>query len=305
MGMPASVRIWPGNGRRLLVAIAIALVCSAALAVGTARAFSARRIHARAAAPSALPHATAVGIQTLELPLPGTKVLRPVRVYRPNVPDSAQIPVVYFLHGDPGHSTDWEIAHLGTAMTDAFRAGAPPFVAVMPDGNGASHSDTEWANAVNGTDQVETFVTQTVIKAVEGPNLRDSAHRAIVGFSMGGYGAMNLALRHPSLYGQIVAISGYYHVDDPSHMFGNKPSAITANSPDHHAIDARGKHVLLMDGTDDGLPLVEGETLRMAGILRSIGVHPTVHFAPGEHTWQYVGSQMPYVISFLERGWGG
>jgi len=32
--------------------------------------------------------------------------------------------------------------------------------------------------------------------AVEGAHRRDACHRAIFGFSMGGYGAMNLAQRH-------------------------------------------------------------------------------------------------------------
>ena len=111
--------------------------------------------------------------------------------------------------------------------------GYPPFVLAAPDGNGLSHRDTEWANAVDGTDQFETFVTGNVIRAVEGSHLRDRTRRAIAGFSMGGYGAVNLALRHPDLYGEVVPIAGYFHVDDPSGVFGHnsRRSTRTRRSP--------------------------------------------------------------------------
>ena len=66
--------------------------------------------------------------------------------------------------------------------------GYPPFVLAAPDGNGLSHRDTEWANAVDGTDQFETFVTGNVIRAVEGSHLRDRTRRAIAGFWIGGSG---------------------------------------------------------------------------------------------------------------------
>jgi S-formylglutathione hydrolase FrmB len=36
---------------------------------------------------------------------------------------------------------------------------------------------------------------------------------------MGGYGATNLALRHPDLFGQLVSVAGYHHVDDPDGVF--------------------------------------------------------------------------------------
>ena len=115
-------------------------------------------------------------------------------MYRPAVPDSAELPVLYFLHGYPGSASDVFDAALPRLIDRLVAEGYPPFVLAAPDGNGPSHRDTEWANAVDGTDQFETFVTGNVIRAVEGSHLRDRTRRAIAGFSMGGYGAVNLAL---------------------------------------------------------------------------------------------------------------
>ena len=110
--------------------------------------------------------------------------------------------------------------------------GGSPFVLAVPDGNASHHDDTEWADAADGSDRVEDRLMDEVIPAVEGGHRRDAAHRAIGGFSMGGYGSMNLALRHPAVFGAVASISGYFHVDDPSHMFGDREDLIAANRPD-------------------------------------------------------------------------
>jgi S-formylglutathione hydrolase FrmB len=37
---------------------------------------------------------------------------------------------------------------------------------------------------------------------------------------MGGYGAMNIAMQNPGVFGQVVSIAGYFVVNDLSGMFG-------------------------------------------------------------------------------------
>ncbi len=53
-------------------------------------------------------------------------------------------------------------------------------------------------------------VTGAGIAAVEGARRRPAALRVIAGFSMGGYGAMNMAMQNPGLFGTVVSISGYF-----------------------------------------------------------------------------------------------
>ena len=224
-------------------------------------------------------------------------------VYRPGVPDSASLPVVYFLHGLPGSYSD--LQQLGvTAELDRLitTRRLPPFVLAVPDGNSTNAADPEWANSADGRVQLESFVVGALREAVEGDHPRDRAHRAIAGFSMGGYGAMNIALQHPDLYGAVASIAGYFDTDDESGIFGGERSLLVANSPDHHVANALGLRVMLADGSDDREPVVQGETQRFAALLRAAGASPFVDIRPGGHTLTYLQSELPRVFEFLVGG---
>ena len=258
------------------------------------------------AAPEAPATPTAPGpghVEVVRLASPGQKGLKDVWVYRPGVPDSSSLPVVYFLHGVPGGAADVFNAGLAKALDQEIAAGGQPFVVVSPDGNGSSHDDTEWANATDGTDQIESFVIDVVIPAVEGDHPRDQAHRAITGFSMGGYGAVNIALRNRDLFGQVASIAGYFHIDDPAGVFGSNGAVESANRPLDHVGRAVGLRILLVDGDQDNEPVVAGESQRFATALAGIGVKAELDIVPGGHDWQLVSSQFPTLVRFLNAGW--
>jgi S-formylglutathione hydrolase FrmB len=227
-----------------------------------------------------------------------------VLVYRPAVADSARLPVLYLLHGLPGSPTQLLAqSGLASAVDRRFSRRGGPFVVVVPDGNGVHHRDTEWADSVDGYDRLETFVTKVVIPAVEGQHRRDACHRAIGGFSMGGYGAMNLALRHPDLFGQVVSIAGYFRIDDPSGVFAKNRAVERANSPDQNIPNARGLRIYLLDAEQENLAVVKGEALRFARLLIGASIPVELRFAPGTHLPAYATTQRPEVLDFLESGW--
>jgi S-formylglutathione hydrolase FrmB len=242
-------------------------------------------------------------VQTLHVPVPGTHTTRDVIVYRPDVPDSADLPVLYVLHGSPGSANDAFAAGLPQIVDRLVAVGYPPFVLASPDGNGTKHPDTEWANAVDGTDQFETFVTRNVIDAVEGANRRVRERRAIGGFSMGAYGAVNLAMRHPDLYGQVVALAGYFHVDDPSGVFGHQLAAIDANTPELHLANARHERLLVVDGDQGNDRVVKGESKLFVEQLVAAHVPVSYEQIPGGHSWAFVASAFPDVGRFLDSEW--
>ncbi|MDP9102110.1 MAG: alpha/beta hydrolase-fold protein [Actinomycetota bacterium] len=245
-------------------------------------------------------------VQHLVQPAPDAAAgRRHIWVYRPAVPDSATLPVLYFLHGLPGSADDLaDQVDLAHALDQAFMSGAlAPFVVAAPDGNSLGANDPEWADSVKGHVKLETFVTGPLIEAVEGANRRDARHRAIAGFSMGGYGAVTLALKHPELFGQVASLAGYFHVDDPSHVFGRRPDLEAANSPDRHAAEFGGLRVFLADGAQDTEPTLKGETRRFAALLATAGHPAAVSLPQGGHTWAFVKAEMPLVEDFLEQGW--
>lgn len=225
---------------------------------------------------------------------------RSVIVWRPSNVDTTALPVVYFLHGYPGSATNWTQEGVVPALTAAMRAGVRPFVAAFPDGSTPDNLDTEWGDDRDGRVDLERFVTGPVIHAVEGPDIRDREHRAIVGFSMGGFAAAALALRHPMLYGQAAALAGYFHIDDPAHIFDNPaehdPSRLLSSTP--------RMRFFLDDGTSDRLTVVHGETQRFTRLLRAHNFDVEERLTPGGHSVAWAVAQLAMVARFFDRGWG-
>jgi S-formylglutathione hydrolase FrmB len=242
-------------------------------------------------------------VSVLEIRGPSDRQSHPVWVWRPPGPDSATIPVLYFLHGYPGNAGQPFEYGLAQILDTLLDEGYPPFVFASVDGNGERHSDTEWANSYNGSELVMDRVLDAAIPAVEGTHMRNAAHRAIAGFSMGGYGAMNIAMQNPGVFGQVVSISGYFVVNDLSDMFGDVPSVIKTNTPSAHPCEAGGMQVLLEEDASDPYSLIRGQVAWMGGLLRSCGVPVTVHVQPGTHDWAYAMRALQYSFSFLTDNW--
>ena len=278
--------------RALSAAVVVLLVVSV-LAADDMRA-------GRGAAPKASKAVEVLDVASPELGTPP----RQVWVWRPRVPERRSLPVLYFLHGVPGTAADpFRDGGLAAALDRYVRGGGMPFVVASPDGNSPARADTEWADSADGRSKLETFLVRDVIPAVEGRHLRDRAHRAIAGFSMGGYGAANLAVRHPELFAQAVPVAGYFHIDDPSGVFGDDHALRAANSPDAHVAAARQLHLLLLGDDHDDEPAVQGEALRFKGLLDAARVPAQLHIAPGSHDWTYVATQYPEMFSFLATYW--
>jgi len=242
-------------------------------------------------------------VSVLHIRGPADTSTHPVWVWRPPGPDSATIPVLYYLHGYPGLASDPFSVGIASVLDRLLEEGYPPFVFASVDGNGERHSDTEWADSSNGDERVMSRVVDAAIPAVEGYHMRDAAHRAIAGFSMGGYGAMNIAMQNPGVFGQEVSIAGYYVVNDLSDMFGGQRAVMLLNTPSAHPAAARGMLVLLEEDASDPYPLIRGQAALMGGLLRRAGVSVQVHIQPGIHNWAYAMTALKYAIGFLYDGW--
>lgn len=233
---------------------------------------------------------------------------RYAQTFTPPVAHPGQLPVLYFLHGYPGGGDNIGGGPTATTLREQVCAGARPFVLVAPDGNAADRSDTEWSDAADGRFHVESFVTGRLISAVEGRSRRPARLRAIAGFSMGGYGAADLALRHPDLYRQFVSIGGYYTIDDPSGTFGYFPTAArTINRRAHEPLlltaAAAGMRVMLTDGTRDRQKLYARQVARFAPRLRASGATVETLTVTLPHTYAMVQAVIPALVRFLEVGW--
>jgi S-formylglutathione hydrolase FrmB len=244
------------------------------------------------------------GLSQIKITDPADRKTYGVYVWRPDVPETRTLPVLYFLHGVPSDpKTLIENEGLAKQVETYVAHGGTPFVLAVPDGNGSRHDDTEWANAVDGSDQVEDRVLNEVIPAVEGRHSRDAVHRAIGGFSMGGYGSMNLALRHPGVFGSVASISGYFHVDDPSRMFAGKDEVIAANRPDQNLAAAHRTRIFLAAAASEGDAVIKNEPERFKKLLDAAGIPAVLEVRAGAHDWDYVRSVLPDALAFLAKGW--
>lgn len=201
-------------------------------------------------------------------------------------------PVYYLLHGSPGRPQVYTgIASMPTRMDNLIsRHRMAPMILVFPDGriNGSTYSDSEWANTRAGN--YESYVLD-VVRDVDQrfATLAQRSARVIAGFSAGGYGAMNLALRHPDVFGNFQSWSGYYRQSRTGVFAHATPAQLAANSPIEEALRrspllrANPVRAFLFVGRDDNASPKEKP---MAAALASAGSRATYALYKGGHDWQ-------------------
>jgi S-formylglutathione hydrolase FrmB len=231
--------------------------------------------------------------------------IRSVLVLTPAVPASQidTLPVVYMLHGWPG-SPQGLVSGVRSALETAFAQGLQPFIAVFPDGNALTHSDSEWADSYDGKAMIETWLTTNVIKAVEGSNVRSRDNRAIFGFSMGGYGAAIIGLHHPDLYGQVITLAGYFVIDDLTNAFGSGAETDKKHlyqNPTHYLSGAKKMRWFLGESKFDYTTLIRGQAASWGSKLKSVKASYALSTSlDGGHSYTFVQNAMPLVTKWLK-----
>jgi S-formylglutathione hydrolase FrmB len=151
-------------------------------------------------------------------------------VYLPEGYESSQTryPVIYMLHGLGGDETNWIDYGHADKVADALGLHA---ILVFPDGdssfyvNGATPVDydacVQKGKGVFGrvadnktfcvkTPKYEDYVVKDLVGHIDATyrTVPERKARAISGNSMGGFGALQLAMRHPDVFGSAVSHSG-------------------------------------------------------------------------------------------------
>lgn len=148
--------------------------------------------------------AQAARVDTLSVP--ATFIPGPMRV-TVVTPDEAasgkRFPTVYILHGHGGDYRTWTKVTRPDLPELADRFG---MVFVMPDGRNSWY----WDSPEHPEMQMESFITRELVPYIDAtlPTIPSRDKRAITGLSMGGHGALYLAMRHPDLFGSAGSMSG-------------------------------------------------------------------------------------------------
>jgi S-formylglutathione hydrolase FrmB len=139
------------------------------------------------------------------------RILLPVG-YRPDAP---RYPVLYLFPGTSGHSYDWMTSGDAPKTMKPYR-----LITVSSDigfdGDGGSWF-TNWVNQHTqlGKSQWEYYDIHQLIPWIDQNlnTIRSRTGRAVAGLSMGGYGATELAARHPDMFVQQASFSGAPEID--------------------------------------------------------------------------------------------
>ena len=139
-----------------------------------------------------------------------------------------QYPVLVYLHGLSGNERNWvDAGRLDHTLDSLFSAGRPEAIVVMPDG------DDGWYTTWNGLPDLagcradtvrkeraesycvpwqhyDDYIARDIVAHVDQRyrTYADGRHRGIAGLSMGGYGAIALALAYPSVFAAAASHSG-------------------------------------------------------------------------------------------------
>jgi S-formylglutathione hydrolase FrmB len=214
---------------------------------------------------------------------------------------------LYLLHGLTGDYLDWstrtELAHLSRALR---------LVIVMPDGD-----DSWYTNADESGPRFEDYIATDLVKDVETKYrvIRARYGRAIAGLSMGGYGALKIALKHPAQFAAAGGFSSVVETADASFddrhaswkdqlykVFGPAGSETRASNDllalAAHATAASAPALWVDCGTSDAL--IDGNR-KLAAVLQGRGLPYEYHETAGAHAWDYWNRRIEAFLPWLMK----
>jgi enterochelin esterase-like enzyme len=270
------------------------------------------------ATPAASPHPASAAKVGATSPLRGTLLdaeissptigkSLPYRVYLP--PDyetnpGRHYPVLYMLHGIGGNYTEWSDSFLPERADELIARGEiPPLIIVMPDGSGPTY----WANWPDGGPRWADYVANDVVQIIDQRYRTVAApeSRAIGGLSMGGLGALTIALRHPDVFGIVGGHSPSLRLEpDPALWF------LVGDNFDQHSplrlVEERDDAQRLMMWLDVGAEDVWRPNIEaFRSVVERRGLRVRWHVFPGQHESEYWIEHVPDYLRFYAEALRG
>ncbi|WP_138484286.1 alpha/beta hydrolase [Dyadobacter bucti] len=226
-------------------------------------------------------------------------------VIRPDNYNAAQeLPVVYLLHGYSGNHADWITKAVGfQKAVDKHN-----MIIVCPDGG---FSSWYWDSPVDPQSQYETYVAKELTSWVDDhyKTIKNKNGRAITGLSMGGHGALYLALKHQDIFGAAGSMSGGVDIRPfPDNWDMAKRLGTYAEQPERwekntvfnmlHLLTPKSLALIIDCGTEDFFFKVN-ENLHQELLYRNI---PHDYLTrPGGHNWPYWTNAVQYQLLFMSN----
>lgn len=230
-------------------------------------------------------------------------------------------PVIYLLHGYGGDENVWVQYGLIDHYMDLAieKAQIPPSIVIMPDGG--KHF---YINDFKGLSKFEDMFFQEFIPMIEQTYRikKTKEQRAVVGNSMGGYGAFLYGVKHHDMFGTCVPLSAaVISLDDPmtmnpmwkglaKNLYGMD---LDSQNPDTSHWDANNPMKLIEAIPTDNLKtrfyfdigdddFLSSGNAKVHIALRDMKVEHEFRINDGGHDWTFWRSSIPGFLEYIGQG---
>jgi putative tributyrin esterase len=218
-------------------------------------------------------------------------------------------PVLYLLHGWAGDYTNW--VKLTKLIEYSSRY---PMIVITPDAQNSWYVNS----ATIPADRFEDYIINDLIREIDTRwrTIASPDRRAIAGLSMGGYGSVLFALKHPGSFAVVGSVSGAFdapagveHVipnlrESTDRAFGltgsttRRDNDIYSLLPSVLAVSKSASlpYFFLECGSQDSLL---PSNRKLVEELSSKNVLYEYHEYPGAHTWEFWDKSLPMMLEVI------
>lgn len=218
----------------------------------------------------------------------------------------SRFPAIYLLHGAYDDYKAWSTNARGLICTlvEKYKV-----IIITPDGDRFGWYADSPFDAAN---QIESYFIHELIEDVE-KEFPANGERGISGLSMGGHGAMVLALRNPGKFSAVSSMSGILDITGHptqwqlSRVFGKYQDENRRHWNEHSALkllprsrdNLEKMSILIAVSTGDEFCFAENVKLHQE--LTRMKIDHEFLKSPGGHTWTYWLSQLPIHVRFQAK----
>jgi len=213
-------------------------------------------------------------------------------------------PVVFLLHGYSDNYAKWvkTVPAIKTLSTEY------QLIVICPDGG---YSSWYFDSPIDSTFQYESFITKDLLTFIDThySTIADRSARAITGLSMGGHGALYLAIRNKNLFAHAGSMSGGVDLRTSTKKYD---LAKRIGDIETHADEWDNRSVVNMVST---LKNKELDLIIDCGVndffyqinaalhrrLIALNIDHDYIERPGMHNWEYWTNSIQYQLLFFDR----